>query len=190
MKQPSLVSRRLGTKGFCAFAACVAVLLVFGWGSGELAVPWPIPLMSVLLVGSALKAKREVDAFNLWRRRWNAMSGIAEPATPPGRRGRQAFVIWLLLLFIVVVQPFDASINGLAAFAFTVMTLVGGTKFAWNASRGMRGRSAPIPKPHLHIVHTPLPAPRRSPSVREATAALPDYCVALLARTRDIAVRK
>jgi hypothetical protein len=184
------MSRRIGTKGFCVLATSAAVFLVFGWGSGELTIPWPIPLMSVLLVGSALKAKREVDAFNHWQRRWNAMAGIAEPVAPPGRRRRQAFVIWLLLLFIIVVQPFDSSVNGFSAFAFTVMTLVGGGRLAWNCVRGTRGRSAPTPSPNLHIVHTPLPVPRRSPAAREATASLPDYCRTLLARTRDVARQK
>jgi len=190
MKQPTLMSRRIGTTGFCVLATSAAVFLVFGWGSGELAIPWPIPLMAVLLVGSALKAKREVDAFNYWQRRWNAMAGIAEPATNPGRRRRQAFVIWLLLLFIIIVQPFDSSINGFSAFAFAVMTLVGGGRLAWNSLRVTRGKNAPKSSPHLHVVHTPLPVPRRSPAVKEATAALPDYCLTLLARTRDVARQK
>ena len=183
MKKPAPLTFLLGTRRVCAVASVSAVLMVYGWYTGQLSMPWFLPLIAVSLAFKSFKAKREVAIFNQWQSQWNAMAGVAEPVKTSWRQRPWAITIWFCLALLAVTQPFhDAAINSACGVALVPVSGWLIVKFFRQLTRRLstsRGKAAVSKQ---HVARICLPVPRHCATVREATAALPGYCQALLKR--------
>ena len=183
MKRPAPLTFLLGTKRVCAVASVSAVLMVYGWYTGQLQMPWFLPLIAVALAFKSFKAKREVAIFNHWQSQWNAMAGIAEPGKKDWRQRPWGITIWFCLALLAVTQPFhDAAINSACAMALVPVSGWLIVKFFRWATRRLNASRRQVTATKQHVARICLPVPRHCATVRDAMAGLPDYCQALLKR--------
>lgn len=174
MKEPTPLVYIFGSKaGFLATAGGAGLVICL-WLNGQ--ASGMSAFIAAMVMAGACKAYREVQAFRAWQRNWNALAG-----TPAPRQGKHwASAIWMLLLALVIAQPVDdPTFRSLTEWAFLLMSLVLATRFVWRLARRIRARPASAAEPR-HVVEVCLPVVRRAATVREATAALPDYCKQLL----------
>jgi len=184
MNRPGLLTCLIGSPigGLCSLggAGYAGYLALTGQGSGWLG------LGAVLLTGCALKAGEAVRRYDAWKREWDAMNGAPSPRKPV-LRGllRWVFRALALVLWAYVAR---ASLEASVDPDLTIPVIL-----FWIGSAGMlalmglrlvrRLRPARRAKPQFVTI---CATPRRSPSVAEAYAALPDYCRQLLVPTEEV----
>jgi hypothetical protein len=174
------------------FAFCLLArfcLDLQGHGSPSLVMP----IVALVMCKRVADGRKRIASFNAWRGAWDAMSGEAprtdasKPKTQRGSRALIAMLAWLMLLCWAHSDGAASSpAYGAVSFALLLLTLWG----FWGALRRLGrvmvwllpGASAPrAHAQHQHIVSICLRPPSRSPSCKDFTLALPDYCKALLA---------
>ena len=152
-----------------------------------------MPVAALVLAKRASDARKRVAAYRNWRGAWAEMSGEAprtdasRPKTQRGGRALIGMVVWLMLLCWA--HSDGAASNpayGVVSFAVLLLTLWGfwgalrllGRVFVWL----LPGSSTPRARAQReHIVSICLGRPSHSPSPKDFTRALPDYCKGLLA---------
>jgi len=173
------------------FAFCLMArfcLDLQGHGSPSLVMP----IVALVMCKRVADGRKRIASYRNWRGAWDAMSGGAPRTDAPGpkkQRGGRALsmLAWLMLLCWLHSDGAAASpAYGAASFALLLLTLWGfwgalgrlGRLIVWL----LPGASAPRARAqHRHIVAICLRVPSRSPSAKDFTRALPDYCKALLA---------
>lgn len=194
MNRPSPSDFVLGHRSGGVLFFCAALYALYLAATEQ--ASWLVALFVVLLGGAARRARMKVSAYLEWRRRWDAMSGIApEERRTPRRRHQRAFTLiagslaWLLVGGWLLTNPQGDGTSRDAVFGpmFAFLTLWGAGAAALSAARFTRrhaGYVRPRPEAREHIVTVCPAIPGRS-SRQQVTAALPGYAVALLAHRDD-----
>lgn len=140
---------------------------------------WYLGLFAIGAMAVAGKASREVRAYNLWMREWEAMgpnAGSAQaPAHPAFKRAALAVLLVVLALYLYANRDVPdyriALICIVAALALVVLAGVVGVA-RW-ARRGMARQKAPTTEPVAICVRRAL---LPVPDLQRAYEALPDHC--------------
>ena len=163
---------------------------------------WALPCGLVLLGRKARLARKRVAVANGWDQRWQAMSGEApDPKAAPRKRRPTLLVTgsvaWLLTAWWLSTHDANTTPDyaafafwflglsawgagaALLAFSRALLSLARGTPRPDSAARASK-RSGPAEQLVTVCPHVPF----GSPTLPQITAALPDYCQTLLARSR------
>jgi hypothetical protein len=183
----------------------LGVALLWGAQDDRQPISWVFPVLGILMCRAALMARRRVATYTSWRRDWEEAAGITPQASAQAQRNaplalrkridRAVGVVavwvigagWLVLHAGESIPAYPMVASGFAlanawGLGLAVRRMARGARRAPSARTTASGGSG-------DVVSVCLPVPRGSPTVGQATAALPDYCRALLARQADVTPR-
>jgi hypothetical protein len=207
MNKPQQSDFALGSTFSVAVIVTGTLYVSLLWGAQDERQPisWIFPVLGIAACRAAIMARRRVAAYTSWRREWEEAAGITPQAS--AQAGRNAplplrkridrtvgvvalWVIgagWLVLHAGENIPAYPVVASGFAlahawGLGLAVRRLARGARRAPSARTTASGGSG-------DVVSVCLPVPRGSPTVGQATAALPDYCRALLARHHDATLR-
>jgi hypothetical protein len=181
------------------------VSLLWGAQDDRQPISWVFPVLGIAVCRAAIMARRRVAAYTGWRKDWEEAAGITQEASartnrksplPLRKRVDRAVGVvalwvigagWLVLHAGENIPAYPVVASGFAlahawGLGLAVRRMARGARRTPSARRTASGGSGDVVTVCLRI-------PRSSPTVREATAALPDYCRALLARHPDATLR-
>jgi hypothetical protein len=196
MNRPPRSDFMIGTRGGVILTSCLAIYVLYRWGSQDEhheVISWVLPALALLLCKASIAARKRVGAFTQWNDAWRETAGLP-PERPAAKRRhspRQWAISgvgsWALAGWWLCAHAAEAGSPAFAASAslFALLSLWGlGTGLTFLAKRtGTRATSRSARPAREHIVAVCLPVPLTSPSARQFTAALPDYCQQLLAHS-------
>lgn len=152
--------------------------------------PSLLMLIAALLLARRMgDARKRLAAHNNWRREWQEMSGEAprRSAVRPGTyRSLIGALVWLLLLaWQAGDEPATQPAHGIVSVALWGLTFWGlygiGRQFLRLVAWAVRPSSPTRLRPTSHhVVAICVAKPMSSPSPKDFTRALPEYCLALL----------
>jgi hypothetical protein len=189
MNRPSPFTYLIGNPITLIGAWLLTAFLAYQWYANG--GPGILPIITGIAAISASNAYARIDKYRLWKREWEAMNGVATTGTMTGDLMRTTGfrvviggAIWCLFAYGALTigkQPGGQTAAGLFWIATLVM-IVGGLY------RLIRRKRAAAPKQSA-IRDVPvtqcLRAPMQAPDLRQAYAALPEYCAPLFQRTQD-----
>jgi hypothetical protein len=186
MNRPSPFTYLIGNPISLIGAWLLTAFLAYQWYANG--GPGILPIITGIAAISASNAYARIDKYRLWKREWEAMNGVATTGTITGDLMQKPAFRFVIGGAIWCVFAYGALTIGnrpggqAAAGLFWIATLV---MIAGGLYRLFRRKRAAAPK-QAAIRDVPvtqcLRAPMLGPDLRQAYAALPEYCVPLLQR--------
>jgi len=187
MNRPSAFTYFIGNPISLIAVWLLTAFLAYQWYANG--GPGILPIITGIAAISASNAYQRIDKYRLWKREWEAMNGVATTGTMTGdimrTTGFRVIVggaIWCAFAYGALTignQPGGQVAAGLF-WAATLVMIVGGLY------RLVRRNRAAAPK-QAEIRDVPvtqcLRSPMQSSDLRQAYAALPEYCTSLFQQT-------
>ena len=183
MKRPGPHIYLFGNPVSTFLLAIAAIILGYEWWIGAAS---PVAaIVAVIAAAFASKANERLEAYNAWKREWQAMSGEAPTAGRlliPYRALRivLGLAVWSLFAYVAL-DPGPRQDVQIAAALFwlaTALLIAGGIYRLIKRSRSRPKSARDVP------VTICLPVPRQSPAVAHTFMVLPGYCRALFTSTK------
>lgn len=175
MREPSPRTRFLASPPVFFGAWGLSLWLGYQWMLDNSV--WPVLAVLALPMAAIMEAEREVKAYKLWKREWDAMSGVTVPTRWPQRLGVVLGLCLAALLFQLGEQSGRQAVIGALVVMILLMMLamlLVGMRRIW---RTLRRRRDSFIHPVTACVRQPfLPVP----TLRDAYRDLPDHCALVL----------
>lgn len=164
----------------------LTAFLAYEWYSVQ--GPVILPIITGIAGLSAVNAYQRIDKYRLWKREWEAMNGVMTTGSLTGDLMQStAFkvvvggAIWCAGAYGALTLGSQPGMQVVSAlFWIGTLIMIGG-----NVYRRAQRRKAAMPKPQAVrdvAVTQCVRAPTQSPSVQQAFASLPQYCLPLFER--------
>jgi hypothetical protein len=140
------------------------------------APPWIVVVLLLMLAASSAASAR-ISKFKAWEREWNATSGVAPRASQFARMPALRNIFGLGVWVVLGVASVSAGSDPAMALPVAGYWLATAAMIVWGLFTAVRRKSPPASQFRDVAVSVCIAKPARSPEVREAYAALPEYCL-------------
>ena len=181
MNRPSLFTYLIGNPLSLLALWLVTAYLAYQWYGAQ--VPVIFPIMTGIAAIAASNAYQRLDKYRLWKREWETMNGgpsshsRASIMRKPGVRIVLGLAIWCAMAYGALTlgnQPGTQVAAGL--FWVATLVLIVGSLYRLARRKRATPKQAEIRDVPVTVC---LKTPQQSPSLNQAFASLPEYCVPL-----------